>query len=138
MLLLSADTLGWLAAGLTAATFACTDMRRLRVLALAANLAFIAYGLGAGLAPVLALHLVLAPMNLWRLVQLRRAEAAARTTARGPARPAAPAQPASPTPAAPDRHPAGARPGIVLRPASPWLRSPLRRHCAPRARAVGP
>ncbi|MCA3241972.1 MAG: hypothetical protein ING89_11805 [Rubrivivax sp.] len=47
---LSIETLGWLAAGLTGATFACTDMRWLRGLGLAANLTFIAYGAGAGLA----------------------------------------------------------------------------------------
>jgi len=38
------QTLGWLAAGLKLATFVCRDMRRLRLLALAANAAFIGYG----------------------------------------------------------------------------------------------
>lgn len=82
---LSIETVGWLAAGLTAATFACTDMRRLRGLALAANLAFIAYGAAAALAPVLVLHLVLAPLNAWRLWQLRRGIA---SPLRAPERPA--------------------------------------------------
>jgi len=64
-----AETLGWVAAGLTLATFICRDMRRLRLLALAANAAFIAYGALAQLLPVLMLHLLLVPVNLWRLNQ---------------------------------------------------------------------
>lgn len=62
---------GWLAASLTLVTFVCRDMRRLRLAAIGANLAFIGYGSSAGLWPVLALHLVLTPLNLWRLQQLR-------------------------------------------------------------------
>lgn len=64
--------IGWAAAVLTFLTFTSSDMRRLRVLALAANGAFVAYALLAGLWPVLALHLALAPVNLWRLLQLGR------------------------------------------------------------------
>jgi len=64
-----AETLGWVAAGLTLAAFICRDMRRLRLLALAANAAFIAYGALAQLLPVLMLHLLLVPVNLWRLNQ---------------------------------------------------------------------
>ena len=45
MSVLDAQFLGWLAAVLTLATFICRDMRRLRLLALAANAAFIGYGL---------------------------------------------------------------------------------------------
>ena len=69
MHLFDEQLLGWLAAGLTLATFACRDMRRLRLLALAANAAFIAYGAAANLLPVLMLHLALVPVNLWRLNQ---------------------------------------------------------------------
>jgi len=61
------EWVGWAAAGLTLATFICRDMRRLRLLALAANAAFIAYGAVAQLLPVLMLHLALVPVNLWRL-----------------------------------------------------------------------
>ncbi len=64
------DLAGWLAATLTLMTFVCRDMRRLRMLGLAANVAFIAYGAAAGLLPVLALHTMLAPVNLWRLREL--------------------------------------------------------------------
>lgn len=61
--------LGWSAAALTLLTFLCQDMRRLRFAALAANAAFIAYASMASLWPVLALHLTLVPVNLWRLWQ---------------------------------------------------------------------
>ena len=67
------ECFGWAAAALTFMTFVCRDMRRLRLLALAANGAFVAYALLAGLWPVLALHLALAPINVWRLLQLRPA-----------------------------------------------------------------
>ncbi|MBX3600910.1 MAG: hypothetical protein KF863_09800 [Rubrivivax sp.] len=66
------DLVGWLAATLTLLTFVCCDMRRLRVLAICANVAFVAYGASADLMPVLALHLMLAPVNLWRLRELHR------------------------------------------------------------------
>lgn len=65
------DLAGWSAAALTMCTFVCQDMRRLRVLAIGANVAFVTYGSIADLTPVLALHLALAPINLWRLLQLR-------------------------------------------------------------------
>ena len=63
------DLLGWMAAALMVATFACTQATRLRPLAVATNLAFIGYGAAAGLLPVLVLHLVLLPVNLWRWAQ---------------------------------------------------------------------
>ena len=65
------DVTGWFAAGLTMLTFFCRDMRRLRFLALCANGAFIAYGSMAALTPVLVLHLLLAPVNSWRLLEIR-------------------------------------------------------------------
>jgi hypothetical protein len=80
--LLSNDVLGWAAALLTLMTFVCRDMRRLRLLALSANAAFIAYGALAQLLPVLALHLALVPVNLWRLNQTLRP--AQRRDAAGP------------------------------------------------------
>jgi len=63
------DILGWIAAALMVATFSCREARALRPLAVATNLAFIGYGLIAGLAPVLVLHLLLLPINLWRWAQ---------------------------------------------------------------------
>jgi len=67
--ILGPEALGWAAALLTLLTFFSADMRRLRLLALAANAAFIAYGTAAQLLPVLMLHLALVPVNLWRLNQ---------------------------------------------------------------------
>ena len=67
--ILGPQALGWAAALLTLLTFFSADMRRLRLLALAANAAFIAYGTAAELLPVLVLHLALVPVNLWRLNQ---------------------------------------------------------------------
>lgn len=60
------ELLGWIAAALMMSTFACREARSMRPLAVATNLAFIGYGALADLAPVLTLHLVLLPINLWR------------------------------------------------------------------------
>lgn len=72
--LLTPDAFGWLASALTLLTFLCTDMRRLRYAALGANVAFIGYGAMAQLWPVLALHMLLVPVNLRRLIQMRVAQ----------------------------------------------------------------
>ncbi|MDZ7654274.1 MAG: hypothetical protein U5L03_17785 [Burkholderiaceae bacterium] len=55
------------------ATFACHDACCMRPLAVATNLAFIGYGAAAALPPVLALHLLLLPINLWRWAEGVRA-----------------------------------------------------------------
>lgn len=65
------DALGWIAAALTVATFSCVKPVALRLCALAANVAFIAYGVSADLLPVLALHASLLPINAMRLLQAR-------------------------------------------------------------------
>jgi len=64
------DTVGWFAAALTLLTFASRDMVLLRVAALGANACFVAYAFTASLWPVLSLHLLLMPVNLFRLTQL--------------------------------------------------------------------
>lgn len=61
------DGVGYLAALLVLATFCMRDMVALRAVAIASNLAFIAYGASTGLGPVLLLHLVLLPVNVQRL-----------------------------------------------------------------------
>jgi hypothetical protein len=66
-------TIGYLASTLVLMTFATNDLRRLRVIAILSNLAFIAYGGLAWLPPVLGLHLLLLPLNVVRLVELRKA-----------------------------------------------------------------
>ncbi len=79
------DILGWMAALATLACFASSEMLRLRILALVANVAFVAYATQAGLLPVLVLHLVLAPVNAWRLWQLVRVRLSERPCATPPA-----------------------------------------------------
>ena len=68
-----ADALGYSAAALVLWTFSLNSMRALRVVAIASNLMFIAYGAAAQLWPVLLLHAILLPLNGWRLWQLGRA-----------------------------------------------------------------
>jgi hypothetical protein len=65
------EPLGYLASALVLATFCMRDMRRLRWMAIASNLAFIAYGALADLGPVLVLHLLLLPVNVQRLMAWR-------------------------------------------------------------------
>ena len=65
------DEVGFCAAGLVLATFCMRSMGALRWVAIASNVAFIAYGYLGGLAPVLLLHALLLPVNIWQLAQLR-------------------------------------------------------------------
>jgi hypothetical protein len=67
------DATGFAAAGLALASFCMRSMQALRLVAIASNLAFIAYGYLDGLAPVLLLHMLLLPINVYRLAQLRSA-----------------------------------------------------------------
>lgn len=67
------DGVGFSAAGLVLATFCMRSMSALRWVAIASNVAFMAYAYLEGLAPVLLLHALLLPVNIWRLAQLRGA-----------------------------------------------------------------
>jgi CRP/FNR family transcriptional regulator, cyclic AMP receptor protein len=78
------DALGYFASALVLLTFHASDMRALRLLAIASNAAFIAYAWSAGLAPVLALHLLLLPLNVLRLAQCGRPRATAFAVRRAP------------------------------------------------------
>ncbi len=74
------DLLGFAAGGTTIVAFACRQMFALRLAAIGANVLFIAYSLTLGLAPILVLHCILLPLNLFRLLGflcLRYCEAAA-------------------------------------------------------------
>lgn len=62
-----ADFVGFMAGGMTVTAFGCRRMLALRCSAIAANLLFIAYGLMLGLVPILTLHCLLLPLNLFRL-----------------------------------------------------------------------
>jgi hypothetical protein len=64
------DGLGFLASTAVLATFCMRRMIMLRLLALASNILFAAYGYIDHLLPVLVLHLVLFPVNILRLLEL--------------------------------------------------------------------
>jgi hypothetical protein len=64
------EILGYLGSALVLSTFAVTNPRRLRSIAMLSNVAFIAYGALVWLPPVLTLHLLLLPLNAYRLAQL--------------------------------------------------------------------
>ena len=61
------DSLGYLAGGAVLATFWARSTCTMRALAIISNLLFIAYAAWADLSPVLALHALLLPLNIWRL-----------------------------------------------------------------------
>jgi hypothetical protein len=63
------DLVGYVAAALVLAAFCMREMVPLRIAALCSNLAFIAYGLALGLAPVWLLHALLLAMNGYRLLE---------------------------------------------------------------------
>jgi CRP/FNR family transcriptional regulator, cyclic AMP receptor protein len=77
------DGVGYLASALVLLTFCMGTMLNLRAIAIFSNLAFICYGLGAGIYPVLILHAILLPLNTMLLIQmavlLRKARLAAAT-----------------------------------------------------------
>jgi CRP/FNR family transcriptional regulator, cyclic AMP receptor protein len=63
------DLVGYVAAALVLAAFCMRDMVPLRIAALCSNVAFIAYGVALGLAPVWLLHALLLLMNGGRLLE---------------------------------------------------------------------
>ena len=66
----ASTVIGYIASGLVLTTFWANDLRRLRMLAILSNLAFISYGALVWLPPVLGLHLLLLPLNALRLMQM--------------------------------------------------------------------
>ncbi|MFZ0486254.1 MAG: cyclic nucleotide-binding domain-containing protein [Arenicellales bacterium] len=67
-----AEMLGYVASLLVFASFYMKTMIPLRLVAITSNVAFMAYGFANGLYPVLLLHVTLFPLNLHRLLQIRR------------------------------------------------------------------
>ncbi|MCX7782870.1 MAG: Ig-like domain-containing protein [Meiothermus sp.] len=63
------EPIGYLASLLVLATFCMRDMSTLRLVAIASNLTFISYAVLADIDPVLLLHTLLLPINLYRLMQ---------------------------------------------------------------------
>jgi CRP/FNR family cyclic AMP-dependent transcriptional regulator len=67
---MASSYVGYLASALVLCTFLTRTMVPLRVVALGSNLAFITYGALLHLYPVLVLHVVLLPVNAWRLREI--------------------------------------------------------------------
>jgi len=65
------EVVGYVASVLVFCTFYMKTMIPLRVVGILSNVAFMAYGLGDHLYPVLILHSVLLPLNCVRLIQMR-------------------------------------------------------------------
>jgi hypothetical protein len=74
------DAIGYLAAALVLAAFWMRSMSSLRYVAIASNLAFIAYGYIGDLMPVLLLHILMLPVNVLRLAELGSARKSSRGT----------------------------------------------------------
>lgn len=66
------EVAGYVASSLVAASFYMKTIIPLRLFAITSNVAFIIYGLGAGLYPVLILHTFLFPLNIIRLLQMKK------------------------------------------------------------------
>lgn len=62
---------GYVAAGLVIATLSMRTMVPLRIIGIASNAAFITYGLLIGGTPIVVLHAILFPLNVWRLYEMR-------------------------------------------------------------------
>jgi CRP/FNR family transcriptional regulator, cyclic AMP receptor protein len=78
-----AEGIGYLASFLVFCTFYMKTMLPLRGVAIASNVAFMAYGLADGVYPVFVLHAVLLPLNCLRLGQMRRLIRQVRVASRG-------------------------------------------------------
>jgi hypothetical protein len=66
------DLIGYLASAAVLATFCMRDMAALRATAIASNVAFMAYGALVTAYPVLLLHVMLLPVNVYRLIEALR------------------------------------------------------------------
>jgi len=66
---------GFVASALVLITFTLRDMRALRLTAILSNVAFIIYASTNWLVPILALHLLLLPINVCRLREASRKSA---------------------------------------------------------------
>lgn len=83
-----AEILGYVAAASMLLTFSMKNAVMLRLFAVVGNIFFISYGIGAGLVPVVMLHMILAPINIGHLSRALHNQGA---RAWGPAPPAQPA-----------------------------------------------
>jgi hypothetical protein len=74
------DAAGYVASAMVLLTFMTKDMRLLRALAIASNVAFVTYGLLVWLPPVFCLHLLLLPINALRLREMLATQSSRRRT----------------------------------------------------------
>ena len=81
-----ADLLGYVASGAVLITFLMHTMRLLRLVAILSNILFVAYASVEHIYPVLALHVVLLPVNIWRLCAPATGGAAPSTPSAAPVR----------------------------------------------------
>lgn len=66
------EIIGYIAAFATFLTFYMKTMLTLRLFGLASNLAFITYAIGFDAYPILILHTILFPLNIYRLYQVNK------------------------------------------------------------------
>src|SRR4051812_39155805 len=66
------ELLGYLGGVLVFSTFYLKTMIPLRVVAIGSNVVYIAYSAMSGLVPILLLHALLMPLNIWRLIQVKQ------------------------------------------------------------------
>lgn len=66
------NALGYIASSLVFAAFYVKRIMTLRLIAIGSNVAFIAYATSAHLLPILILHSLLLPLNIHRILELRR------------------------------------------------------------------
>jgi len=64
------ETVGYIAAILTFSTFYMKTMSTLRIFGISSNIAFITYGIAIHAYPILILHIILLPLNGFRLYQV--------------------------------------------------------------------
>jgi CRP/FNR family transcriptional regulator, cyclic AMP receptor protein len=66
------EVLGYVGGLLVFSTFYLKTMIRLRLVAIASNVVYVAYALMGHMVPILVLHILLLPLNIWRLVEVKR------------------------------------------------------------------
>jgi hypothetical protein len=77
------DIAGYVASALMLSTFGTRTMIPLRILGICSSIAFLAYGYLEDLVPILVLHCLMLPTNVWRLVQILRLSRRIHETAQG-------------------------------------------------------
>jgi hypothetical protein len=79
------DVASYIAPVLVFMSFFMKEIVPLRLVAIASNVAFALYGIGAGLVPIVVLHAVLLPLNVWRVIEYKRLERKVRDASQGAA-----------------------------------------------------